>query len=111
MSSGAVTLGAIVDKLPMSEVACSHRERRGRLNVARLINSVQAMLLFNIGDGRISIGELTSRGCYLGSASPEKAALGGGILSSEYWRSCEPFEQCRPARIPPVSRLSGSTIS
>ena len=37
MSSGAVALGATVDKLPMLEVACSHRERRGRLNVARLI--------------------------------------------------------------------------
>jgi DNA-binding MarR family transcriptional regulator len=31
------------------------------------INSVQAMLLFNIGDARMSVGELTSRGCYLGS--------------------------------------------
>ena len=31
------------------------------------INSVQAMLLSNIGDARMSVGELTSRGCYLGS--------------------------------------------
>jgi len=31
------------------------------------INNVQAMLLFNIGDAEISIGELTLRGYYLGS--------------------------------------------
>ena len=31
------------------------------------LNSVQAMLLSNIGDARMSVGELTSRGCYLGS--------------------------------------------
>jgi hypothetical protein len=36
-SSGSVTLGEIADKLPMLEVACSHCERRGRLNVAGLI--------------------------------------------------------------------------
>ena len=30
------------------------------------INNVQAMLLFNIGDAEISIGELTLRGYYLG---------------------------------------------
>src|SRR5438477_11850957 len=31
------------------------------------INNVQAMLLFNIGDAEMTIGELTLRGCYLGS--------------------------------------------
>jgi DNA-binding MarR family transcriptional regulator len=31
------------------------------------LNNVQALLLFNIGDADISIGELTSRGYYLGS--------------------------------------------
>ena len=31
------------------------------------INNVQALLLFNIGDDHISVGELTSRGYYLGS--------------------------------------------
>jgi DNA-binding MarR family transcriptional regulator len=31
------------------------------------INSVQAMMLFNIGDAEMTIGELTLRGCYLGS--------------------------------------------
>src|SRR5437773_5405938 len=31
------------------------------------INNVQAMMLFNIGDGEMTVGELTSRGFYLGS--------------------------------------------
>jgi DNA-binding MarR family transcriptional regulator len=31
------------------------------------INSVQAMMLFNIGDAEMTIGELTLRDCYLGS--------------------------------------------
>ena len=31
------------------------------------INNVQALMLFNIGDAEISIGELISRGYYLGS--------------------------------------------
>src|SRR3982074_2827426 len=31
------------------------------------INNVQGMMLFNIGDAEITIGELTARGAYLGS--------------------------------------------
>ena len=31
------------------------------------VNNVQAMMLFNMGDTEISVGELTSRGYYLGS--------------------------------------------
>ncbi|HVH76698.1 MAG TPA: MarR family winged helix-turn-helix transcriptional regulator [Stellaceae bacterium] len=31
------------------------------------INNVQAMMLFNIGDAQMTVGELTLRGCYLGS--------------------------------------------
>jgi DNA-binding MarR family transcriptional regulator len=38
-------------------------ERLGRTDV----NSVQALLLFNIGDADLTAGELTSRGYYLGS--------------------------------------------
>jgi DNA-binding MarR family transcriptional regulator len=33
----------------------------------RDINNVQAMILFNIGDAEMTVGELTLRGCYLGS--------------------------------------------
>ncbi len=38
-------------------------ERCGRSDV----NSVQALLLYNIGDAELTAGELTSRGYYLGS--------------------------------------------
>jgi DNA-binding MarR family transcriptional regulator len=31
------------------------------------INNVQGVMLFNIGDAEMSVGELTLRGCYLGS--------------------------------------------
>jgi len=31
------------------------------------INSVQGMMLFNIGEAEMTVGELTLRGCYLGS--------------------------------------------
>src|SRR5437016_8922850 len=31
------------------------------------INNVQAMMLFNIGDAEMTVGELILRGCYLGS--------------------------------------------
>src|SRR5215469_8311711 len=31
------------------------------------INNVQALMLFNIGDAEMTVGELTLRGCYLGS--------------------------------------------
>src|ERR1700746_958941 len=33
----------------------------------RDINNVQAMMLFNIGEAEMTMGELTLRGCYLGS--------------------------------------------
>src|ERR1700748_2159078 len=31
------------------------------------INNVQGMMLFNIGESEMTVGELTLRGCYLGS--------------------------------------------
>src|SRR5215211_7236316 len=31
------------------------------------INNVQGMMLFNTGDAEMTVGELTLRGCYLGS--------------------------------------------
>jgi DNA-binding MarR family transcriptional regulator len=36
-------------------------------NKIREINNVQAMLLFNLGDAQMTVGELILRGCYLGS--------------------------------------------
>jgi DNA-binding MarR family transcriptional regulator len=31
------------------------------------INNIQGLILFNIGDAQMTVGELTLRGCYLGS--------------------------------------------
>jgi len=52
------------------------RLHRHFLNVVKLelecfdirdINNVQAIMLFNLGDAEMTVGELTLRGCYLGS--------------------------------------------
>ena len=57
-------------------VALIERLHRQFLEVVKLeldtqgvhdINNVQAMILFNIGDLEMTVGELTLRGCYLGS--------------------------------------------
>ncbi len=45
------------------EVIKDEFDRRGRVD----INSVQALLLYNIGDRELSAGELGTRGYYLGS--------------------------------------------
>ena len=57
-------------------IAAMERLHRQFLEVVKLeldnyglrdINNVQAMILFNIGDLEMTVGELTLRGCYLGS--------------------------------------------
>jgi DNA-binding MarR family transcriptional regulator len=57
-------------------VALIERLHRHFLEVVKLeldglgihdINNVQGMMLFNIGDAEMTVGELTLRGCYLGS--------------------------------------------
>jgi DNA-binding MarR family transcriptional regulator len=49
------------------------------------INNVQALLLFNIGDAEMTVGELTVRGCYLGSnvSYNVKKMAENGYLSPE----------------------------
>lgn len=47
----------------LQEVVKDEFDRQGRND----INAVQAILLFNIGDGELTAGELRSRGYYLGS--------------------------------------------
>jgi DNA-binding MarR family transcriptional regulator len=49
------------------------------------INNVQAMVLFNIGDAEMTVGELTLRGCYLGSnvTYNVKAMVEQGYLSQQ----------------------------
>jgi len=62
---------AYMDMIPLVE-----RLHRKFLEVIKLeldtndvhdINNVQAMILYNIGDIEMTVGELTLRGCYLGS--------------------------------------------
>jgi DNA-binding MarR family transcriptional regulator len=55
----------LVDRLHrlLLDVIKDEFERLGRADV----NSVQALLLYNIGDAELTAGELTSRGYYLGS--------------------------------------------
>ena len=57
-------------------IAATERLHRQFLEMVKLeldnyglrdINNVQAMILYNIGDLEMTVGELTLRGCYLGS--------------------------------------------
>src|SRR5580704_9814373 len=49
------------------------------------INNVQGMMLFNVGDAEMTVSELTSRGCYLGSnvSYNVKKMVENGYLSYE----------------------------
>jgi DNA-binding MarR family transcriptional regulator len=51
----------------------------------RDINNVQGMMLFNIGDAEMTVGELTWRGCYLGSnvSYNVKSLVESGYLAQE----------------------------
>src|SRR2546427_9679732 len=55
----------LVERLPrrLLDVIKDEFDRRGRAD----INSVQALLLYNIGDKELTAGELRTRGYYLGS--------------------------------------------
>jgi DNA-binding MarR family transcriptional regulator len=51
----------------------------------RDINNVQGLMLFNIGDAEMTVGELTWRGCYLGSnvSYNVKKMVEAGYLAQE----------------------------
>ena len=51
----------------------------------RNVNNVQALLLFNISDAEMTVRELTSRGCYLGSnvSYNVKKMVQSGYLQAE----------------------------
>ena len=60
----------------LAVISLVERLHRHFLNVVKLevdssdirdINNVQAVMLFNLGDAEMTVGELTLRGCYLGS--------------------------------------------
>ncbi len=52
---------------------------------AQDINNVQALMLYNIGDAEMTVGELTLRGCYLGSnvSYNVKKMVENGYLAAE----------------------------
>jgi DNA-binding MarR family transcriptional regulator len=75
-------------------IALIERLHRNFLEVVRLeldefgvhdINNVQALMLFNIGDAEMPVGELLQRGCYLGSnvSYNVKKLVENGYLSQE----------------------------
>src|SRR4051795_5899330 len=49
------------------------------------INNVQGLILYNIGDAEMTVGELTLRGCYLGSnvSYNVKKMVENGYLAQE----------------------------
>ncbi|HEV2336946.1 MAG TPA: MarR family winged helix-turn-helix transcriptional regulator [Stellaceae bacterium] len=49
------------------------------------INNIQGLMLFNIGDAEMTVGELTLRGCYLGSnvSYNVKKMVENGYLAQE----------------------------
>ena len=60
----------------LEAIALVERLHRHFLEVVKLeleglgihdINNIQGLMLFNIGDAEMTVGELTLRGCYLGS--------------------------------------------
>ncbi len=78
----------------MDVIALVERLHRQFLEVIKLeldtngvhdINNVQAMILYNIGDLEMTVGELTLRGCYLGSnvSYNVKKMLENGYIAQE----------------------------
>jgi DNA-binding MarR family transcriptional regulator len=75
-------------------IALTERLHRQFLEVVKLeldgrgihdINNVQGLMLFNIGDAEMTVGELTLRGCYLGSnvSYNVKKMVENGYLAQE----------------------------
>jgi len=74
------------------------------------VNNVQALMLFNMGDAEISVGELTLRGYYLGSnvSYNVKKLSGSGYLVAE--RSVHDRPSIR-VRLTPKGRTLRSQLS
>src|SRR6266567_8054322 len=65
MTNGYLEVIALVERLHRHFLEVVKLELEG-LGVHD-INNVQGLMLFNIGDAEMTVGELTLRGCYLGS--------------------------------------------
>src|ERR1700742_1611984 len=65
MKESYLNMIALVERLHRQflEVVRTELDSLGILD----INNVQALILFNIGGAELTVGELTLRGCYLGS--------------------------------------------
>lgn len=83
MSDGYLEVISLIERLhrQLLEVIKLELDRLGMHD----INNVQALMLFNIGDAEISVGELMSRGYYLGSnvSYNVKKMIENGYLSQE----------------------------
>jgi DNA-binding MarR family transcriptional regulator len=65
MTNGYLEVIALIERLHRHFLEVVNLELDG-LGVHD-INNVQGLMLFNIGDAEMTVGELTTRGCYLGS--------------------------------------------
>ena len=83
MSDGYLEVISLIERLhrQVLEVIKLELDRLGMHD----INNVQALMLFNIGDAEISVGELISRGYYLGSnvSYNVKKMIENGYLAHE----------------------------
>ena len=83
MSDGYLEVISLIERLhrQVLEVIKMELDRLGLHD----INNVQALMLFNIGEAEISVGELISRGYYLGSnvSYNVKKMIENGYLSHE----------------------------
>ena len=83
MSDGYLEVISLIERLhrQVLEVIKMELDRLGLQD----INNVQALMLFNIGGSEISVGELMSRGYYLGSnvSYNVKKMIENGYLSHE----------------------------
>lgn len=89
-----LSVGGIVEVAYHEVIALTERLHRQFLEVVKLeldelgihdINSVQSLLLFNIGNAEMTVGELTLRGFYLGSnvSYNVKKLVENGYLAQE----------------------------
>ena len=65
MTNGYHEVIALIERLHRHFLEVVTRELDGL--AIQDINNVQGLMLFNIGDAEMTVGELTLRGCYLGS--------------------------------------------
>ena len=83
MSDGYLEVISLIERLhrQVLEIIKLELDRLGMHD----INNVQALMLFNIGEAEISVGELISRGYYLGSnvSYNVKKMIENGYLSHE----------------------------